>query len=134
MSRQIDGTRRFIHALATMILVACSLPCTMGNDASSAAAVRRRAKALEEASATGGGAAGGAVLPVVDERPSPGLLLERGTALLRGGNSKDAVGVLDAAISAWEQEVGTSTNRTQQQYWYSSAQSLQQQTGDIVLQ
>lgn len=82
-----------MHAVATMILVACSLPCAGGQDASSATAVQ----ALKDAVA-------GAVL-VADETESPGLLLDRGTALLLGGNSKGAVDVLDAAIVAWEEEV-----------------------------
>lgn len=106
MSRQVDGTRRFMHALATMILVACAFPCAGGKGASSAAAVQRRAKALEEAGARGGGAVGGAAVPVADEQESPGMLLDRGAALLRGGHSREAVGVLDAAMAAWEEEVG----------------------------
>lgn len=105
MSRQVDGTRRFMKALATMMLVACSLPCAGGEDGSSAAAVQQRAKALQEAGSRGGGTVGGEALAVADGPESPGLLLDRGTALLLGGNSKDAVGVLDAAMAAWEEEV-----------------------------
>lgn len=86
-----------MHALATMILVACSFPCAGGKGASNAAAVQQRAKALEEA---------GAAVPVADEQESPGMLLDRGAALLRGGHSREAVGVLDAAMAAWEEEVG----------------------------
>lgn len=111
MSRQVDGSRRFMHALATMILVACSLPCAGGKDASSAAAVQQRAKALEETGARGGGAAGGtAVLAVADETESPGMLLTRGTELLRGRHWTEAVVVLDAAMTAWEEEVNESSN------------------------
>ena len=96
-----------MHALATMILVACSLPCTGRKDASSAAAVQQRAKALEEASARGGGAAvgGAAALAVADDKESPGTLLDRGTALMRGSHWAEAIGVLDAAMTAWEEEV-----------------------------
>lgn len=89
-----------MHALATMILVACSLPCAGGKDASSAANVQQRAKAMEDA-----GARGGAALAVADQQDSPGVLLDRGTALLHGGHSSQAVGVLDAAMAAWEEEV-----------------------------
>lgn len=113
MSRQVDGSRRFMRALATMMLVACSLPCTGGNDASSAAAVQQRAKALAGAGGRGGGAVAGAALAVADETESPGFLFDRGTALLLGGNSKEAVGVLDAAIAAWEEEVSTAWSMEQ---------------------
>lgn len=100
-----DGARRFMHALTAMLLVACSFPCAVG-DGSSAAAVQQKAKALRDA-VEGNNRAPPAAEPVVvaPERDSPGSLLERGTALLYEGNSKDAVAALDAAITGWEEEV-----------------------------
>ncbi|CAM9789777.1 unnamed protein product, partial [Ectocarpus sp. 12 AP-2014] len=101
-----DGARRFMHALAAMLLVACSFPCTVG-DGSSAAAVQQKARALRDA--VEGNRAPPAAEPVVvaPERDSPGSLLERGTALLYEGNIKDAVVALDAAITGWEEEMGS---------------------------
>ncbi|CAM9368018.1 unnamed protein product [Ectocarpus fasciculatus] len=103
MATSGDGARRFMHALAAMLLVACSFPCTAG-DGSSAAAVQLKAQALREA-VEGNGAPQPVV--VAPERDSPGSLLERGTALLYEGNSKGAVAALDAAIAGWEEEMGT---------------------------
>ncbi|CBJ27925.1 Pc13g00620 [Ectocarpus siliculosus] len=102
-----DGARRFMHALAAMLLVACSFPCAVG-DGSSAAAVQQKAKALRDA-VEGNNRAPPAAEPVVvaPERDSPGSLLDRGTALLYAGKSKDAVAALDAAITGWEEEMGS---------------------------
>ncbi|CAB1104457.1 unnamed protein product [Ectocarpus sp. CCAP 1310/34] len=102
-----DGARRFMHALAAMLLVACSFPCAVG-DGSSAAAVLQKAKALRDAVEDNNRAPPAAhPVVVVPERDSPGSLLERGTALLYEGNSKDAVAALDAAITGWEEEMGS---------------------------
>lgn len=57
---------------------------------------------MEDAGARGGAAL---VEAVADQQDSPGVLLDRGTALLHGGHSSQAVGVLDAAMAAWEEEV-----------------------------
>lgn len=105
MAKTGDGAHRFMQALAAMLLVAGCLPCAVGNDGSSAAAVQQKAKIFEEAG-RGGGAAVLAVaaLPAA-EAESPGSLLDRGTALVNEGNSREAVGVLDAAIALWEEEV-----------------------------
>lgn len=102
------GTRRFMHALAAILLVACSLPCASGNDASSAKAVKEKARALFEAVQGNPPAAAAAAVAAADnpaEWTRPGSLLDRGTALLYEGNSKDAVIALDAAILGWEAEV-----------------------------
>ena len=93
-----------MKALATMLLVACSLPCTGATDGSSAA-VRQRVAALEARGA------GGGISVSAAGSESAGLLLDRGTMLLLEGNSKDAVGVLDAAIAAWEEEVSDTNAR-----------------------
>eukprot|EP00903_Cladosiphon_okamuranus_P011928 g11204.t1 len=96
-----------------MILVACSLPCAGGKDASSASAVQQRAKALEVAGAGGGRTVGGAArVAVADEAESPGTLLDRGTELIRKQHWTEAVRVLDAAMSAWEEEAGSKNPET----------------------
>lgn len=101
MAASGDGARRFMKALARMLLVACSLPYPGATDGSSAA------EALVDGR-RGGTSAVDAAPPAGSE--SAGLLLDGGANMLLEGKSKDAVSVLDAAITAWEEEVSNKKN------------------------
>lgn len=112
MTKASDGAHRLMKALTAVLVAAGCLPCAVGNDGSSPAAVQQKARAFFEEAFKGGGGGGGAVVaaaiaaavsPV--EAESPESLLTRGTALINGGRSKEAVGILDAAMALWDEEV-----------------------------
>lgn len=87
--------RRFVKALAAMLLVSCSLSYGGGIYPARATATA----AEPEAAATVDVDAG------MVRDSSPEALLDRGIALLQNGKSKEAVSVLDAAVAQWEDKV-----------------------------
>lgn len=112
MAKTGDGAHRFMKALTAMLIVAGCLPCAVGNDGSSAAAVKQKAKALAMEQAVRNGGGGAHLAPALAtagalpaEAESPESLLDRGTVMINEGRSKEAVGVLEAAMALWDMQV-----------------------------
>lgn len=94
------GSRRFLYALAAMLLVTCSLPHRglSSSDPSSASVPH----ALAIIAGTQRTQESGIEVP----RESAEALSDRGEALLAEGYVEEAVSVLEGAVLAWEKEVG----------------------------
>lgn len=88
--------RQFLHALAAILLVTCSFTSQASTNVSEAHKIASMAIDVNPDEVNG----------LLRQQNSPQELLHRGIALLHeGGANKEAVRVLEAAVTLWQEEV-----------------------------
>lgn len=88
--------RQFLHALAAILFVTCSFTSQASTDVSEAQAIASIVIDVDPDEINGS----------LRQENSPQELLHRGTVLLQeGGANKEAVRVLEAAVTLWQEEV-----------------------------